>query len=291
MPGSSPATPNLSMDMCQRQASSRQMNVTFTGKHAEYINDWCTKYDKVLPCMDRVLPSANSASDWYLKLIYDQEMATRMSKSICARFPYLSNLTCVESDMMSVGKCMQWTTASAIDRFFGQFTANEPLTTPKKKMASIYACIISVATAGCFHKELLSCSKPQRKLMYDFYIMMSGNCREIAGLPETTTIESVVTTSMASTTTRKNDKTESSTPEQLQTNYSTEQLPRDNSVEQLETNNTSTTHAPPEVTSERPMDKSTVKPFRAASKNGVYAIVSDFKTVFLLASAYILLLK
>lgn len=268
MPGSSPATPNLSMDLCQRQATSKQSNSTYVGKYAAYINDWCTKYDEVLPCIDRVLPSANSASDWFLKLIYDQPLATRMSKSVCARFPFLSDLKCVEKDMALVGKCMQWTTKSAIDRFFGQFVPNEPLTSQKKKMASIYACIISVATAGCFHKQLTSCSKPQRKLMYDFNIMMSGNCREIAGIPETTTQEMMTTTleilsTTPTTSLPKNDSVVENVDESLSDNNSTLILPE----VPVQNSTSSNTHA-------------------EYRRNGAKTIVIDIFTVIILLIAY-----
>ncbi|XP_060564750.1 uncharacterized protein LOC132723961 [Ruditapes philippinarum] len=188
MPGTSPAVPNLALDMCQRQAVAKQSNTSRSGKHAEPIYKWCTVYEDVLPCLGRTLPTASSASDWYLKLIYNETMATKMSNSLCARFPYISNLTCVDGDMPAVGKCMQWTTKSATDHFYGHFLPRQPLTAQKKQMAAIYACIISVATAGCFHKELKSCSEPKRKLMYDFYIMLAGKCRDIAGVPDTTSI-------------------------------------------------------------------------------------------------------
>ncbi|XP_045173923.2 uncharacterized protein LOC123535357 [Mercenaria mercenaria] len=192
MPGTSPAVPNLALDMCQRQAVAKQLNISRSGKHAEPVYKWCTVYEGVLPCLGRTLPTANSASDWYLKLIYNQTMASKMSNSLCQRFPYISNLTCVDKDMSAVGQCMQWTTKSATDHFYGHFLPRQPLTVQKKKMAAIYACIISVATAGCFHKELKSCSEPKRKLMYDFYIMLSGKCRDIAGIPQTTSISPLV---------------------------------------------------------------------------------------------------
>lgn len=187
MPGSSPATPNPALDTCMKQAVPKEYNYARSGNHADLIQNWCSVHDDVIPCLDKTIPSASIASDWFLKLIFNETMATRMSKSLCTRFPYISNLTCVDNDMPAVGKCMQWTTKSAIDNFYRLFNNNLDLTTEQQKMASIYACIISVATAGCFHKELKSCPDPKRKLLYDYYIMLSGQCREIAGIQDTTT--------------------------------------------------------------------------------------------------------
>lgn len=204
MPGSSPDLPNLALNMCKQQAIPKHIDVTPAGKHGSAIYSWCTVHEHVIPCLGRMLPSASSPSDWYLRLIYNETIATRMSTSICERFPHISNLMCVEEDMSKVQKCMQWTTKSAIDHFFDQFIPGVPLTDERRKMASIYACIISVATAGCFYKELKTCTQTQQKLMHDFNILLGGKCREIAGIPDITTTM-IITTEME-TSRRANDQ-------------------------------------------------------------------------------------
>lgn len=42
MPGTSPATPNLALDMCQRQTVPKVLNISRSGKHADHVYQWCT---------------------------------------------------------------------------------------------------------------------------------------------------------------------------------------------------------------------------------------------------------
>jgi len=44
-------------------------------------------YKDVLPCITESLPSVTSSNDVFLKLMYNDTMATKMSKSVCDRFP------------------------------------------------------------------------------------------------------------------------------------------------------------------------------------------------------------
>ena len=47
---------------------------------------------------------------------------------------------------------------------------------------------ISDTTAKCFHRKLTTCSPAQRDLLYDYYIMLSGHCKQIMDRPKTPTL-------------------------------------------------------------------------------------------------------
>ncbi|KAH3888885.1 hypothetical protein DPMN_012928 [Dreissena polymorpha] len=102
----------------------------------------------------------------------------------------MANLSCVDAQIGDVQRCVSENTHFYVEKF-NKFNSGEMpgVSQENVTLPPIYACIISVATASCFHKALAlapGCSIPQRKLMYDYYTMMSGNCRTIAGVVDET---------------------------------------------------------------------------------------------------------
>ncbi|XP_052802368.1 uncharacterized protein LOC128232702 [Mya arenaria] len=216
MPGSSPVKPNLVLAMCQQQATKKTLDIPRQGKSADDINAWCSEYDGVLPCLSRTLPSAIGPNDTFLQLIFNETQAFRISRSLCKRFafrsndvglpdlPSMSNLTCVEARRPAVARCLEDSSQFAVEKYYKLFSGPRNTLPPdNRKMASIYACIISVATAGCYHRELNGhCAVAQWRLLFDYHIMLAGKCRDIAGVPETTTLPLMKTTPTLEVTNR-----------------------------------------------------------------------------------------
>ncbi|WAR03388.1 hypothetical protein MAR_009946 [Mya arenaria] len=118
--------------------------------------------------------------------------------------PSMSNLTCVEARRPAVARCLEDSSQFAVEKYYKLFSGPRNTLPPdNRKMASIYACIISVATAGCYHRELNGhCAVAQWRLLFDYHIMLAGKCRDIAGVPETTTLPLMKTTPTLEVTNR-----------------------------------------------------------------------------------------
>ncbi|KAK3598304.1 hypothetical protein CHS0354_029214, partial [Potamilus streckersoni] len=202
-------------------------------------------YERALLCLNSLLPIEDDTNDWYLSLVYDYDRAMTMSQSICARLSLWRNLTCVDEGIPRVMKCMRWTTQTAVAHFYRLHNASIS-GADNRDTAEIYGCLISAGTANCFRRQLTSCPKKIRKLLYDYYMMLSGRCRQIAAIH--------ADKSKANDTTDDNDIG----PEQTTI---TQVVPDDSRAEPDRTADTTTTSAAiPEKITTRTLVRSTAQP-------------------------------